>query len=81
MARTKNPELTTNVYVDGTWYGPDYPDNKVTAEVREQITNPAAYEPVPVGVDNRFRADDFGEQDTPSMRAEGTVDEAGDVDR
>ena len=42
-------QLKTNVIVGGTWYGPDYPQNKVTAEVLEQITNPAAFEGPTVG--------------------------------
>lgn len=57
-------ELTSNVYVDGVWYGPDYPDNKVTAKVKDQITNPAAFEDTTVSPDNRFRADDFGVDST-----------------
>lgn len=78
----KNAELTSNVEVGGVWYGPDYPDNKVTAEVREQITNPAAYEPVATGTpDNRFRADDFGTEagEQPSRTSEGTASEAADI--
>lgn len=51
-------ELTSNVIVDGTWYGPDYPKNKPTAEVLDQITNPAAFEDTTAGVDLRMRADD-----------------------
>ncbi len=65
-------ELQSNVLVDDVWYGPDYPDNKVTAKVREQITNPAAFEPLPVGVDNRFRADDFETDSTLNVEASGT---------
>lgn len=53
MAEKK--KLTTNVFVadvdengtargSGTFYGPDYPENKVTAEVLAKITNPAAFE-------------------------------------
>lgn len=57
-------ELTSNVYVDGVWYGPDYPDAKVTADVKKQITNPAAFEDTTLVVDNRFRADDFGVDST-----------------
>ena len=48
-------KLTTNVFVadvddegtvrgGGTFYGPDYPENKVTAAVLAKITNPAAFE-------------------------------------
>lgn len=46
MAKT----LTSNVHVDGRWYGPDYPGNKATDEVLAKITNPAAFqsEPTPV---------------------------------
>lgn len=36
-------ELTSNVIVDGKWYGPDYPNNKATSEVLDQIENPAAF--------------------------------------
>jgi hypothetical protein len=50
--------LTSNVLVDGTWYGPDYPENDVTAKARDQITNPAAFEDTTPAPDNRFRADD-----------------------
>jgi hypothetical protein len=28
----------------GKWYGPDYPQNKVTAKVLERITNPECFE-------------------------------------
>lgn len=41
MGKTK--KLATNVAVNGTMYGPDYPRNKVTDEVAEQITNPKAW--------------------------------------
>lgn len=51
-------ELTSNVHVDGTWYGPDYPNNKVTGEVLDQIENPAAFEENAVVTDLRMRADD-----------------------
>ena len=57
-------ELTSNVEVDGVWYGPSYPNNKVTAEVREKITNEAAYEPLNGnGIDLRFTAADFAVQE------------------
>ncbi len=36
--------LAANVNVDGTWYGPAHPDNKVTSDVREAITNPNVWE-------------------------------------
>lgn len=41
MGKTK--KLAANVAVNGTMYGPDYPKNKVTADVAEQITNPKAW--------------------------------------
>ncbi|MDF2968951.1 MAG: hypothetical protein K0Q93_2729 [Nocardioidaceae bacterium] len=31
--------LTANVNVDGTWYGPSFPDAKVTADVEKAISN------------------------------------------
>jgi hypothetical protein len=37
-------QLYANVEVDGVWFGPDYPDNKVTAEVTKSITNPSVWE-------------------------------------
>jgi hypothetical protein len=69
--------LTSNVYVDGTWYGPSYPANKVTDDVLKAIENPAAFEAVPTGAsDLRTRADDFAATggldangDPPSLRA------------
>jgi hypothetical protein len=33
-------KLNANVNVDGVMYGPDYPDNEVTAEVAKAIENP-----------------------------------------
>jgi hypothetical protein len=42
-------QLTSNVIVGGKWYGPDYPQNKITDEVLRQITNPAAFEEPTVG--------------------------------
>ncbi len=39
----KSQELIANVEVDGKWYGPAYPDNKVTAEVKDKIDNPEAW--------------------------------------
>lgn len=65
-------ELQSNVLVDDVWYGPDYPDNKVTAKVKDQITNPAAFEPLPAGVDNRVRADDFEVDSTLDESRSGT---------
>jgi hypothetical protein len=51
--------LKQNVHVDGKWYGPDYPKNKVTADVLDQITNPQAFEDAdPAQIDMRVRADD-----------------------
>lgn len=61
--------LTSNVHVDGKWYGPDHPRNQVTADVLAKVTNPAAFEAPTVGApDNRFRHDDFGEV-APNLRA------------
>lgn len=40
-------DLTANVNVEGTWYGPAYPDNKVTSQVREAITNPNVWDDAP----------------------------------
>lgn len=48
-------ELQKNVFVadvtdegqatgQGSWYGPDYPENEVTAAVLKRITNPGAFE-------------------------------------
>jgi hypothetical protein len=36
-------ELNSNVQVNGKWYGPAYPDNEVTSDVREQIANPEVW--------------------------------------
>lgn len=36
--------LIANVNVGGTWYGPAHAENEVTSEVREQITNPEAFD-------------------------------------
>lgn len=45
-------QLQQNVLVGDTYYGPDYPGNEVTSEVRDQITNPAAWgEDVPDPLD------------------------------
>lgn len=66
-------QLISNVEVEGVWYGPDYPDNKASAEVLDKITNPAAFDAdaAPASfVDLRFRADDFGEEDAPSLRTD-----------
>jgi hypothetical protein len=68
--------LTSNVHVGNKWYGPDYPQNEVTAEVLDSITNPAAFAPPDDGGgagDNRFRADDFGTDEPPSLRAGETT--------
>jgi hypothetical protein len=63
--------LTSNVNVDGTWYGPDWPQNPLTEEVAAKITNPAAFADPPAGVDLRFTAADFGvtEGDQPHLRS------------
>lgn len=45
MAKSK--ELQRNVNVGGTWYGPAWPDNKVTAEVAKALEgNDLVYTPV-----------------------------------
>lgn len=63
--------LTSNVQVDGVWYGPDYPQNAPTSEVLDKITNPAAFEPAGGGVDLRTTAADFGveEGSQPHVRS------------
>lgn len=68
--------LTSNVFVDGRWYGPDYPQNKATAEVLDQISNPAAFadpDDAEVGYgDNRVRKDDFAvadDDEAPVLRS------------
>lgn len=72
-------QLTSNVVVGGKWYGPDYPQNEVTSEVAEAITNEAAFaeKPVVEGYgDNRFRKDDFGvgdDEEAPSLRKQGDM--------
>jgi hypothetical protein len=79
--RDTRGDLTSNVLVGGTWYGPAYPDNTLTADVRAQITNEGAFER-PEGQDNRFRADDFATEPgaTPSLSVSGTVDEAASIE-
>jgi len=71
-------KLAKNVFVEsdevgrGDWYGPSYPQNKVTAEVAAKITNPGAWEDSDADVgagDFRFRADDFGGEEVPHLRA------------
>lgn len=37
-------KLVANVEVDGTWYGPAHPDNEVTDDVADKITNPSAWD-------------------------------------
>jgi hypothetical protein len=37
-------QLRTNVHVDGKGYGPDYPDNELSADVAKQIDNPKAWD-------------------------------------
>jgi hypothetical protein len=73
--------LTSNVLVDGVWYGPAYPDRPVTDAVRSQITNDGAFEQ-PAALDNRFRVDDFATEpgQTPSLSVSGTVDEASRIE-
>lgn len=78
------PQLTSNVHVDGTWYGPDYPQNGEPPS--GTVTNPAAFATPeefdvlaagnkPGGVDLRFRADDFGVEsgEQPNLRADEFV--------
>lgn len=64
MAKT----IQQNVTVEDKTYGPSYPDNDPTGvEIPEW-----AYEANPPEVgsgDYRFRADDFGEEDVPNLRA------------
>lgn len=41
-------ELASNVHVDGHgWFGPDYPNARVTDEIRALITNPDAWSTSP----------------------------------
>lgn len=64
-------QLTSNVNVDGKWFGPSYPQNEATAEVLDQITNPAAFaDAQPPGADLRTTAADFGVEEgtQPSLR-------------
>lgn len=79
--RDTRGDLTSNVLVDGVWYGPAYPDRPVSADVRTQITNDGAFER-PEGTDNRFRVDDFATEpgQTPSLSISGTVDEAAQIE-
>jgi hypothetical protein len=46
-------KLNANVAVDGTWYGPDYPDAKVSADVAKRIENPNVWESAEDGGDGR----------------------------
>lgn len=65
MAKT----LKQNVTVVGVTYGPDYPQNEVTSDVLDAITNEAVFadaEEAP-GQDNRTRADDFGTDEPPNL--------------
>lgn len=80
-------KLVQNVYVNGKWYGPAYPDNEVTAEVSKAVENPGAWDGPAVtegGGDFRFRADDFGEETAPNLREqvenEGRDREQADLD-
>lgn len=69
-------ELTSNVLVDGKWYGPDYPANTLTDDVRDKITNEGAFEPRDAGgFDLRTSRDDFEVTDddalAPAVRSAG----------
>lgn len=72
------PQLTSNVEVNGTWYGPDYRQNGDPPE--GTVTNEAAYADAAADtadpglggpVDLRFRRDDFATpegEDAPNLR-------------
>jgi hypothetical protein len=47
MAGKSSKKLNANVNVEGTMYGPDYPDNEVTAEVAKAIENPNVWGDAP----------------------------------
>ena len=91
-------KLAQNVFVEydevgrGTWYGPDYPDNPVTAEVAKKITHPGAWEDSAVvgGGDFRLTAADFAatgdlgkDGSPPSLRAgeSASADERAELER
>lgn len=63
------PKLTANVYVDGAWYGPDYPD--AGTPPADAVTNPAAFEDAPPSGPQPFRADD--------LAAVGQAEDEGDT--
>lgn len=84
MAKT----LISNTEVDGNWYGPDYPENEVTADVLGKVTNPAAFVESQHEFDNRIRTDDGLDPDesvarnaAAALAATGGLDLSGlDVD-
>lgn len=52
-------ELKQNVHVDGFgWFGPDYPDNKPSAEALDKIGDHAFSDPDEFEPDLRMRIDD-----------------------
>ena len=64
-------KLVSNVYVDGKWYVPAYPQTDVTGEVAKAIDNPAAWDGPAItegAGDFRFTAADFGEETAPNLR-------------
>lgn len=70
-------QLTSNVEVDGVWYGPSYPNNEPTEAVLERITNPAAFEPAPGGGrDLRFTSADFAVEAGEQPHLRGAEDAA-----
>lgn len=46
-------KLSTNVNVGGVWYGPDYPDAKLSADDAKSIDNPKVWESADEGGDAR----------------------------
>lgn len=36
-AKSSKPELVRNTFVNGEWYGPDYPDNEPEGEVLDRL--------------------------------------------
>lgn len=54
-------KLIANVNVGGTWYGPGYRKNKVTAEVEKAITNPNVWGNVTKADDQDEDNDDLQE--------------------
>lgn len=72
--------LTSNVHVDGKWYGPDYPQNGAPPD--GSVTNSAAYaEPTTGFADNRSLLQDYAPGAALSTAAapeavpDGNVDE------